>query len=286
MLNTYVNELFGRRNMNKIILSASLLMGFGVSSYAALLDLGNGVIYDSEQNISWSKDINPLLTACNATSGVGVAMWDTFSSLQQLLNSDFSSGRTPEEICTGSTILFQPARLNRYEAQVWIVALNVNDYLGYSDWRRPVADEICGASLNCDERKVSELGHLHYATDPDGLGNVSIVQGCENNTPHGCFINKGPFEHTKAPFEATGSHYRYWAQTSAPPIGGEDRTWAFNMKRGSQEAVFNTVTNVAVWPVRGGLLPLPATGGGDCNNDGNVDIQDVICTINKVLAGP
>jgi hypothetical protein len=265
--------------MRKFMLVVSLLMGFASTSYASLHDLGNGIIYDSEQDISWSKDINPLLTACNAAAGKGKEMWDAFSSIHASMNSSFSSGRTPEQICT----VGGGGRLNKYEALLWVVILDVHEYLGYSGWRMPVADTACGAALDCDERKESELGHLHYTAAPDGLGNQNMIAGCGNNIPGGCFIEKGPFSYT-------GTEHSYWTQTSAPPESVQgvtiNRTWVFHMGTGVQSPDPNHGSHFGVWPVRYGLLPLPSTGGGDCNNDGNVDINDVICTINKVLAGP
>lgn len=97
----------------KVILVFALTVMMGVSgvSHAALYDRGNGMIYDSVQNITWLKDANYAAT-------------------------QFAE--------TGGTKGDQDGMMTWSEAQAWVGAL---EYGGYDDWRLP-AFKIPGDQLN------------------------------------------------------------------------------------------------------------------------------------------
>ncbi len=106
-----------------------LSLGFTMSASAALIDRGNGLIYDSDRDITWLADAN-----------LGAAsVWD-----------DGFSG-------TDGAMTWQSA-VN------WAASLS---YAGFDDWRLPstaVPDATCATpppsfGVNCTN---SELGHMYY----------------------------------------------------------------------------------------------------------------------------
>jgi hypothetical protein len=97
-------------------------------SHAALIDRGNGLIFDTDLNITWIADAN--LAASN-TFGAG--------------------GIGPD------------GRMNWNETRSWIAAMNSAEYLGFSAWRMPAGLNQDGTGpcrgYNCTG---SEMGHLFY----------------------------------------------------------------------------------------------------------------------------
>jgi hypothetical protein len=156
-----LNEFHKGAKMRKkylILFMTVLFCTLAAASYAALYDRGNGLIYDSDLNITWLADAN--LAASN-TFGV--------------------SG-----ITTGTLA----GRMTWNTAQAWIAAMNADNYLGFSDWRLPFTvwpDSTCSGGYSCTG---SDMGHLFYSelggtagnsiltsTDPDLALFSNIVAG-------------------------------------------------------------------------------------------------------------
>ncbi len=97
---------------NKFIKSTTLLavtMGMLSTVNAALYDRGNGMIYDSEQNLTWLQDANYVVT-----SGYAAA------------NAVFVSGnKSRNNVLTDG-------RMGWDAAQTWVSGLTVG---GFNDWR-------------------------------------------------------------------------------------------------------------------------------------------------------
>jgi hypothetical protein len=111
-----------------------LFLAIPLTTHAALIDRGNGLIYDTDFNITWLANANLAATNTFGVSGInalGYMDWNT--------------------------------------AQSWIGAMNSADYLGYNDWRLPTTlqpDASCmdqtsdkSFGYNC---QGSEMGHLFY----------------------------------------------------------------------------------------------------------------------------
>jgi len=285
--------------LRKYLVLFLALLGFSVSSQAVLVDLGNGLVNDTAQNITWLKDTNVFRTLCEAgdpiaTEFEGPDPRDSFSS------------------CSGSMVW--------ENAEAWIARLNEHSYLGYNDWRQPITpqpDLTCETTFsgggnggyNC---RGSELGHLFNAQPPAGLGNPNNLGsgiGIDGSIgtpatdcrrpPLFCFTETGPF------ISRPEMEFGYWSGTSA----STSSAWVFHTFEGRQQRKFKGDSNPTVWPVRTGLINVLAgdvNGDGeisigdvisvinavlnpngfentDCNNDGVLDIGDVICTINLIL---
>lgn len=128
---------------------------------AALIDRGNGLIFDPDLNITWMKDANYALT----------------SGYIDGISTEYNDGRMTFE-----------------DVNIWIAQLT---YAGFSDWRLPSTEYIdpsCGSQLSVDGFNYSsgiscsnsEMGHLFY----DELGGVVDQKITESNNENiNMFIN-------------------------------------------------------------------------------------------------
>ncbi len=181
-------------------------------SNAALVDSGGGQIYDTVLNITWLADANLAATNTFGVTGINV---------------------------NGS--------MNWSTAQSWIAAMNIVDYLGYSDWRLPTTlqpDNTCSnqtggisGGYNC---AGSEMGQLFYnelgGTAGSAIGttynaNLALFHNIQTNV--------------------------YWSGTEYVPIS---QAWDFYFSDGSQ--LLNTEdSSLYAWAVHAGeitAVPAPA----------------------------
>ena len=135
--------------MNKhwiaVLWAGLLTIGLSTVAQAALIDRGNGLIYDDALDITWLQDANYAATQYAATSGAqgdadGAMTWST--------------------------------------AQAWAGGV---DYLGYTNWRLPTIGPLNGTSYDLNSSnygetdnsynniQATELGHLFH----ESLGYLS-----------------------------------------------------------------------------------------------------------------
>ncbi len=98
-------------------------------SHAALIDRGNGLIYETDLNITWLQNANLAATQTFGVTGIA------------------SNGT-----------------MNGDTADAWIAAMNAADYKGFSDWRLPIGNANQCAGENCMPFGTfgSELANLYY----------------------------------------------------------------------------------------------------------------------------
>ena len=235
-----------RKNIVELGVALFGLLGLVNTSQAALNDLGNGLVNDTTQNITWMKDANLVKTSCDADN----ALWQAFDPTTVTPNS----GRTKAQICTDNGIL------NWFEAEAWMAVLNTQSYLGHNDWRQPLTpqpdltcERVFGAgnyhSYNC---RGSELGHLFNASAPAGLGNPNDAgTGTGLDGSSGtvgtecapiCFTQTGPFDNAQS--------FAYWSGSEFAP--NPDLAWDFRSLSGIQFIDGKDFNNFFVWPVRSG----------------------------------
>ncbi len=217
----------------KIIGMGMLLCSTGVTQ-AALIDMGNGLIYDNTLDISWLKNAN--LATGNNFGVSGIATDGTMS-----WNVAFD----------------------------WINALNTNNYLGYSNWRLPTLTPVNGVNFEYtvsydgstdrgfnNYSTSNELSNLYYSS----LGNLGLCttnnatgsypDNCEQ-TPGGAWglKNTGPFQNMMS--------FRYWTDTE----NNLNTTRAFDMDfTFGQTGTGGKDGNKYVWAVLDGnplAVPLP-----------------------------
>ena len=198
----------------KLLVLTVLDLVLSTSVNAALVSRLDGqAVYDADSNITWIADASLSSTNDFGVSGI------------------FSSGY-----------------MNWDTAQNWILAMNAENYLGFSDWRLPTSlqpyDSACSSQNEISAYCTgSEMGHLFY----DELGGVvNNTISTTHNESYELFQNIKSI---------------YWTGTEY--IGNPDvYTWRFNFDDGFQEIRGNTNTSYSyVWAVRDGdvsAVPVPA----------------------------
>ncbi|MGK0270350.1 MAG: hypothetical protein ACI88H_000994, partial [Cocleimonas sp.] len=192
------------------------LVGLASTSHAALNDLGNGLVNDDVLNITWMQDANLVGTACTATSGAEMALWDAFDPTVVASNS----GRTKTAICTAN------GTLNWFEAEAWIAVLNTQSYLGFTDWRQPVTpqpDLTCESTFaagnnggyNCTGSELGNLFNVSLA-NPNDSGTGTGLDGSTGTAGTACFGIAPHCFQTTAPFSNAQS-FAYWSGSSYAP---------------------------------------------------------------------
>ena len=189
--------------MKYLILSISILAS--LSANAALYDRGNGMIYDSDQNITWLQDFG-YATASNPDVGTYLAQ---FSSAQQwadnLTFGGYSDWRLPHANLVGDYSVH--AGESEFDRANRIYTLyNQQSYDGSTD-----------RGFN---NARSELGHLFLE-----LGNHAVFD-TSGNPQSGGLTNMGLFSNMQAA--------RYYEGDTFLHYSGELYVWVFDLSSGYQ----------------------------------------------------
>jgi hypothetical protein len=109
----------------KTLLALALIASAAVTgtAQASLVDRGNGLIYDTDLNVTWLANANLAASNTFGVAGIGA-----------------------------------DGRMTWFTAQSWIAGMDAANYLGYSDWRLPTSPNL--ASNTGTNQTSSELGHL------------------------------------------------------------------------------------------------------------------------------
>jgi len=206
--------------MYRGLIVASLVLGLALSAQALpLLDRGNGLIFDQDQNIIWLQDAN-----LGATNQFG-------------LTQSGSVGPPSGEI--GST-----GRMNWVTGNAWIAGMNAASYKGFNNWRLPTTmqpDTTCsiqtllgfpgqGGGTGCTG---SEMGHLFN------------VEGISPGAP-------GPFSNLQAGVYWSGTEF---APNLSDAWGFDFFTGSFS---GPAQLEMAKNFNNFAWAVRSGDVSAPA----------------------------
>jgi hypothetical protein len=225
-----VPSIYATRPIFNVILPLTVASIFSFSTAeAALVDAGNGLINDTDLNITWLQDANLAATNTFGVAGIppsGAMLWAT--------------------------------------ANAWIAAMNAANYKGYSDWRLPIVTPVNGNNFNYSlstngttdfgyyttlvNTTASELPHVFY----NELGNKGSVDVNGRTQLGGGVTNTGPFQNLLEAGYWTGAEYG-----PNPNLF----VWAFDAFNGRQvnggKGAFHTA-----WAVRSGqatVVPIPAS---------------------------
>lgn len=213
----------------------ALLLAVALPVQAAFNDLGNGLVNDTAQDITWLQDANMVKTLCDASD----SLWQNWPEPNPAVTNN--TGRTKVQICNAG------GTLNWHEAEAWVAHMRANSYLGYADWRLPSTgqpDPTCsdysndGVDNDMGHRCTgSEMGHLFNAPATDGLENPNnLDDACNPN----CFENSGPFLNV--------TNYWYWSGTESATH--PTSAWFFRFSDALQSFVGKIHLPINVWPVR------------------------------------
>lgn len=213
--------------MSRLIKVIVFLLVFTSNGYAALNDVGDGIIESTDQNLQWMKDANVFKTLCDSGNAIATEF-------------------TPIVAKDAASICDNDGAMTWYDAEAWLLRLNSFAYLGYSDWRQPTLvqpDTSCSgitevaANGNPDQWAGyqcigGELGYLYTVV----LGNSDhLSTNCGS-----CLTNRGPFIGLRDDYYWTGTTFVTYPKYA----------WYFYMHFGTQSDRGKDFRTNFVWPVR------------------------------------
>jgi hypothetical protein len=235
-----------------------LLLISSHNSYAALVDRGGGMIYDSTLNVTWLQNANYAATELSD------------ARVQQIISAvPTLYGHT----LTASDFL-KDGNGSYTGRMTWWAGLAWTDQLvygGYSDWRLPNVLPVNGSNYNytwsingATDRGYnisaprsafpgstgSEMANLFY----DSLKNKGLV------TVDGYYGQPGWGLQNTGPFSNIDIGYYYWTSKEYHDLTDTDHAMFFNFMLGSQSDNWR-IANQYAWAVRSGdvaAVPLPA----------------------------
>ena len=188
--------------MKYLILSISILAS--LSANAALYDRGNGMIYDSDQNITWLQDFG-YATASNPDVGTYLAQ---FSSAQQWADNLTFGGYSDWRLPTAHLIADYGTHGDSYS--IWSARVQTL----YSQ------QSYDGSTDRGYNNTQSELSHLFLE-----LGNHAAFDTSGNPQSSG-LTNMGPFLNMQAS--------RYYEGDTFYHYSGEAYVWVVDLSNGYQ----------------------------------------------------
>lgn len=230
-----------RLNNFKQTLIASLVLGCTITlpANAALVDRGNGLLYDTMLNVTWLQNANLAATNTFGVTGInanGTMSWAT--------------------------------------AQEWVSAMNTANYLGFNNWRLPNINPIDGSASNYNTTystngssdsgfsitsQYSELSYMYYVNlglKPafDTSGNFTSDFGIFGN---GTYSSAPPYVQNNVGLVQNLQGYAYWS--GSPDSSNPAYAWWVNFGIGRQGRYFQT-DKYETWAVISGdvaAVPLP-----------------------------
>ena len=228
-------------NPKNAVLPFTLFSLFSLSTAsAALVDAGNGLINDTDLNITWTQDAFLFKTQADQYPGGGSAFVDSvINSVNGVIvdGTNHTLSANDFDLTTGD--------LNWWAAKAFIGYLNATTYGGYNDWRLPNTvhpDASCdgNGALAFGYQCSSELGHLFWK-ELGGARNELI--SAHHNANYDLFTNL--------------QNYSYWSGTTVP--GNDNYAWFFFTDDGWQiryaKSTIGPTTAVSAWAVRDGQVP-------------------------------
>lgn len=225
-----------------------------LDAHAALVNEGNGTIYDSDLNAVWTGDANLFQTQAAANPNLVSAIINSVGGfITDSAGTDYLNG-TDFDVSTG--------KLSWYGAQAWVSYLNTIDYAGHDNWSLPGVTPVSGASLNLatsfdgstdvgynGSGVNSQVGHLFYSE----LGNNGFYSTSGTAQALYGLINPGPFTN----FGST----TYWTGTEADSASALYFSTLDGFQNNFDKTAQYSVLAVAPVPIPG-ALPLLASGLG------------------------
>ncbi len=201
------------------------LIGILPQANATLFDRGSGMIYDSDQDLTWLQDANYAVT-----SGYAAA------------NLKNDGGASTDNI-------FGDGRMGWDAAMTWATGLNFG---GFSDWRLPTivdnGNDGCNGSYNgtdCGynvDTSGSEMAYMWY----DILGNTPYYDTSGSGPQAGWGLTSTSADGVS--FSNLQSNV-YWSGTEYAP--GTGNAWGFVTDLGFQNRYYKRLEFYA-WAVRSG----------------------------------
>ncbi|MBY0579075.1 MAG: hypothetical protein K2P57_08515 [Burkholderiales bacterium] len=150
------------------------------AAQAALTSNGNGLVYDSLLNVTWSSDANLLGTMLASDPSLVSKIIAAVPAVTNTPNVYSPTGI--HTLSAADFYIANPGVMNWFGAKAFVGYLNSSHYLGQNTWSLPAADPNC-AMYNCIN---SQLGSLFY----NSLGGVAGSDiAITHNSSYNLFMN-------------------------------------------------------------------------------------------------
>ncbi|MDH5301824.1 MAG: PEP-CTERM sorting domain-containing protein [Gammaproteobacteria bacterium] len=193
-----------------------------MSANAALIDRGNGMIYDSDQNLTWLQDANYAKTS--GYDANGRMDWDAaITWASNLVFGGYDDWRLPGVIDTGAS---------------------------GCNWAYSGTD--CGYNVDTASSEMAYMYHVNLGIKSyyNEEGSLDPTGGIFGNGTYGGQGNVGLINNLQSGF--------YWSGTEYMPSG--ERAWYFSTGYGYQE-IGGKTNSLYAWAVRDGdVVTVPAPG--------------------------
>ncbi len=217
-----------KRYLKKLLVIA--LLSMEASAEAALVNRGNGLIYDTVLDVTWLQDAN-------------------FANTQQYTTSQ------------GRDVSATQGRMTWNEVVEWTGQL---DYAGFSNWRLPDVKPVNGSFFQYDVSFDGSTDFGEYITSPQSELSYMYFVNLQNTSVHdmagnlilcglndNCLTNTGEFDNLQS--------FNYWSgvEVEIDP----DFAWSFNTQHGIQTLYDGKSNQFHAWAVHEGdiaVVPLPA----------------------------
>jgi hypothetical protein len=218
-----------------LLLSLATVSIFAITNAnAALVSIGNGLVNDTDHNITWTQDANLFQTQAATAALVG--------------NLDgFVKSVMGDQLDLYQYVNPSKGSMDAADALLWVNYLNNIGYQGYNNWRLPTGTRYSEYPRDPNIiQSDSELGHLFYK-ELGGQRGQPIV------TTHNA--NYDLFNNIAAPSI-------YWNAPIDPPGGYAFLLFSFNSGFQSDSSYgAGPESKANVWLVRDGNVdPLPVPG--------------------------
>ena len=239
---------------SSLILAISL--GFSSTSDAKLLNMGKGLINDTDLNVTWLRDANSFFTLSGKGKNPAKArgLVNAIIAAVPMIADDIEV----HEVVSAD---FDPhnGKMSWWGAQAWVGYLNSINYKGFNDWRLPIVAPVDGIELNCTtsydgstddgyntsavNTTAHELPHVYYQ-ELHNLSNVTI-SGLGLSKGYG-LKKKGPFINVRKGI--------YWTGTLYPLYSFAGDMFHFDTRNGGMGHDQKFFQSYA-WVARTGLVP-------------------------------
>ena len=205
---------------------------------ATLIDRGQGMIYDTDLNITWLQDANYAKTSHYQYE---------YYSLSGLIPEMYQQVYDPQ---WGTYYSYKGNFRDWNDANRWVQNLV---YGGFDDWRLPTTLDGYRSFSDAASYNItsSEMGHLYYVE----LGNKGYLDANGNVNPDWGLANTGPFINVQRSW--------YWSTKSDyfSTAYGSSYFWASTFSYGMETLQGSIDFYDYAWPVRDGdVLPVPEPG--------------------------
>ena len=225
------------KKATRVIWAGLLALGLSGAAQATLMNRGNGMIYDSDQDLTWLQDANYVVTS-------GYAAANAVNNGSLATNNIFTNGRMGWDA-----------------AMAWATGLS---YGGYNDWRLPTITDKGNDNDGCNfgysgtdcgynvDTSGSELAYMWYEI----LGNIAFYDTSGNGPQAGWGLTSTAADGVDI---LNLQSFVYWSGTEYAP--DSNAAWFFNTLGGNQSPTGKGAEFYA-WAVRSGDVagvPEPAT---------------------------